>query len=185
MQDIRADEQFLRHAHHLVFAVFVEYDDVVYIRAVAEELVFLQPCPHKALRAVDIEFLVGFHHGLHIDVREVTHLRPARVFLPVFLAQHLEPLYRVFRQVRQVLLTGFYLLLEVAHQLIRLLRVELRDTNHPYLKQFLDILLPYFAYQLRFPRRQGFVHKRNQLLLVRRRLVALFLIDSVLNKYLL
>ncbi len=35
MQDIRADEQFLRHAHHLVFAVFVEYDDVVYIRAVA------------------------------------------------------------------------------------------------------------------------------------------------------
>ena len=185
MQNIRSDKQLLRYLHHFVLTVFVEYDDIVDIRAIKQILVLFQTRSYKALFAVDVQLLVVLHHCFHVDRTEVTHLRPSRIRLAVFRLQHLEPRDRVVRQMIQVLDASLDLLLQLFHQLIRFLGVELGDTQHLDLKQALDIFRPNLPDQLGLKRRQGLVHERNQLLLVRRVLVALLFIDTVLNENLL
>ena len=185
MQDVRTDEQFVGDFGHLIAAVFMEDDQVVDIRAVEQVLVFLEPRSDKAFLAVDIEFLVVLDHGLDIDRAEVTHLGTTRVRLAVFLFQQLEPLDRVFREVVEVLDAGLDLLLQVLHQLVRFLGVELRDAEHLDLEQFLDILGAHLADQLRLEGREGTVHELDQFLFAQRVLVAFLFIDAVLDEDLL
>ena len=67
MEYIRADEEFFRHTHDLIFTILMEDDDVIYIGAVKEELIFLESCSDESFLAVDIEFLVVLDHRLYID----------------------------------------------------------------------------------------------------------------------
>ena len=134
MEDIRSHEQLLRHAHDLVFTILMEDDDIVNIGAIEQVFVFLETRSHETFLAVDIKFLVVLHHRLDVDGAEVTHLRTTRIGLAVFLLQHLEPGYRIVRQMVEILDAGFDLLLQVLHQLVRFLGVELGDSDHAYLK---------------------------------------------------
>ena len=185
MQYIRPDEEFLGYLHHLVFTVLVEDDQVVYVRAIKEVVIFLQTRSDESFFAVHVEFDVVLHYRLHIDRAEVTHLRFARIGRAVFLLQHLKPRDGIVCQMVEVLDARLDLLLQLLHQLVRLLGVELRDAQHPDLKEFLDIFAPHLTDQLGLERRQRLVHKRNQLLLVRRVLVTLLFIDAVLDEDLL
>ena len=84
MQDVLAHEDLLGHANHLVFAVFVEDDDVVDVGTVAHELVFLHARPDESLLAVDVEFLVGLGHLGGLDGVETLYLGQSRMVVAVF-----------------------------------------------------------------------------------------------------
>ena len=185
MQNVRSDEQFVGHFGYLIPTVLMEDDQVVDIRAIEEILVFLQTRADESFCAVDIEFLVVLHDSLDVDGSEVTYLRAARIRLAVFLLQHLEPRDGVVREMVEVLHASLDLLLQVFHQFVRFLGVELGDAEHLDLEQFLDILRAHLADELRLERREGFVNELNQLLFIRRVLIAFLLIDAVLDEYLL
>ena len=182
VENVRSDEQFLRYLHDLVFTVLMEDDDIVDIGTVEEELVFLKPRSDETFFPVDIEFLVVLHNGFDVDGAEVTHLGTAGIGFSVFLFKHLEPRDRVIGEMVEVLDAGFDLLLQILHQFVRFLGVELGDTDHSDLEQFLDILGPYFANELRFEGREGIINKGYQFLLVRSVLIPLLLIDTVLDE---
>ncbi len=140
MDDVRADKQLLRHTHNTVLAVAVEDNKIVDVGAIAQELILLQPRADKALLTIDIELLVRLDNRLDIDIGEIAHLSAARVFGAVLVLEHLEPTDGVIGQVIDIMLCGLDLLGEVLHQLVRLLGIELRDTNHTDLEQTLDVL---------------------------------------------
>ena len=54
MQHVFAHENLIGHAHYLIFAVAMEHQDVVDVRAVAHKLVFFQPRSDKSLATVDV-----------------------------------------------------------------------------------------------------------------------------------
>ena len=183
--DIRTYKDFLGYLHYLVFAVLMEDDEVVNVGAIEQVLVFLEARADKAFLAVDIEFLVVLHYRLDVDGAEITHLGAARVRLAVFGFEHLEPRDGIVREVVEVLHARFDLLLQVLHQFVRLLGVELGDTDHADLEELLDIFGAHLADELRFEGREGGIDELDEFLLVRRRLVALLLIDTVLDEDLL
>ena len=182
MDDVRADKQLLSHSHNAVLAVTVEDDDIVDVGTVAKELILLQPRADKALLTVDIQLLVGLDDRLDIDIGEIAHLSTAGIFGAVFVLEHLEPTDGVIGQVVDIVLRGLDLLGQILHQLVRLLGIELRDTNHANFEQTLDILAAHLTNQLRLPRVKRLVDKRHQLVFVRRCLVALLLVDTILDK---
>ena len=51
---VLAHENLIGHAHHLVFAIAMEHQNIVDIRAVAHELVFFQPRSDKSLTTVNV-----------------------------------------------------------------------------------------------------------------------------------
>ena len=185
MEDVGSNEQFLRHLHHLVFTVLVEDDDIIDIGAVEEELVFLETRPYEAFLAIDIEFFVVLYDGFDVDCAEVSYLRTTRICLAVFLLQHLEPSDSIIRQMVEVLHASFDFLLEILHQFVRFLGIELGDTNHSDLKELFNILGAYLADELRFERREGFIHELNEFLFRSGVFVSLLLINTVLNENLL
>ena len=83
-QHVLADKELVGHAHYLELSVLVEDDDVVNVGAVADILVLLQTGSDEAFVAVDVEFLVCFHHLGGLDGVEVAYFRHSRVFLAVF-----------------------------------------------------------------------------------------------------
>ena len=161
MEYIRPDEQLLRDLNNLIFTVLMEDDDIVDIRAIEEEFIFLESGTDESFRAVDIEFLIILHHCLDIDGAEVTHLGATRIRLAVFALEHLKPRDSIVRQMVEILNTSFDFLLEVLHQFVSFLGVELGDTNHSDLEKFLDILGADFANELRFERREGLIHESD------------------------
>ena len=108
----------------------MEDDDIVDIGAIEEVLIFLESRSDEAFLAVDIEFLVILNDGLDVDRAEVTHLGATRVRLAVFGFEHLKPGDGIIGEVVEVLDARFDLLLEVLHQFVRFLGVELGDTDH-------------------------------------------------------
>ena len=54
VQHVLAHEELVRHTHHLVTSVLVEQDDIVDVRAIRHELVFLQTGADESFLAVDI-----------------------------------------------------------------------------------------------------------------------------------
>ena len=182
MDDIGSDKNLLRHANNLVLAVTMEDDDIVQVGTIAQELILLQSGTDKAFLAVDIELLVGLNHGLDVDIGEVTHLRSTRIFISVFSLERFEPANRIIGQVAQVFLGLFDFLIEVLHQLVGFFGVELRDTNHADVEEFLDILAFHIANEFGFERFEGFVHESNQFLFIGRCFVAFLLIDTILDK---
>ena len=185
MQDIRAHEYLLRHTHYLVLSVAVEDDNIIYVRAIEEELILLQSRTDKAILAVDIQFLVGLHDGLDVDIGKVAHLSAARVFVAVFLLERLKPIHRIFRQVLQVIDGILDLTVDILHQLIRLLGIKTGDTNHAYLEQSLDIFPLHLAQQAGLERFQSLVNEPDKFLLIGRILIFGLLVDTILDEYLL
>ena len=82
----------------------------------------------------------------------------------------------------QILLSLFNLLLEILHQLVSLLGVELRDADHADIEEFFNILPFHLANEFCFERLQGLIHKRNQFLLICSRFVAFLFIDTILDE---
>ena len=105
--------------------------------------------------------------------------------MAILALERIKPSDGIVIEVLEILDGGFDLLVKLAHQFIRLLRVETSDTNHANLKQSLNILAAHLTNQFLFPRIEGFVHKGNQFLFVRCLFVSFFLIYTVLNKDLL
>ena len=182
MKDILADIDLVCYLDDLVFTILVEDDDIVDIRAVEEELVFLKGCADKAIFTVDIQLLVGLYDSLDIDVGEVANFSTAWVFGSVLLFERVKPRNGIVGEVLEILDSGFDLFLKILHQFICFLSVKASDTDHSNLKESFYILTAYFAHEFVFPRIKGFVHKSDKLLLVRGVLVALFLIYTVLNE---
>ena len=120
VEDVLPYEYLLGHADHLVFTVFVEDDDIVEIRTVADELVFLHARSDEAFLTVDVELLVGLHHLGSLDGVEVLNLREARVFVAVFVFQILEPVGRHFGHVGQFLVDFLNLGLDAGDEFIGL-----------------------------------------------------------------
>ena len=183
MENIRTDKDFLCYANDFVLTIAVENNNVIQIRAVAQELVFLETCSDKAFLAIDIEFFVGLNNGFDIDIGEVTHLRFTRILVSVFGFEVFKPANGIIGQMMQVFLGLLDFLLEVFHQLVGFFGVELGYTNHANIEEFFNILSFHLANKFGFKRLQGLVHKRNQLFLVSSRLVAFLLINAVLDKY--
>ena len=119
------DEDLFAHPHHFVHAAAIEEDDVVDVRAIADELGLLQPCAHETLLAVDVELLVGLGHlgGLHAI--EAADLRAPRLVGAVLLLQPLEPRHGIVREVRQMMLHALDLALQSCNLLVVAVGVEL------------------------------------------------------------
>ena len=162
VQNIRTDEQLFRHTHDLVFAVAVENDDIVDIRTIEQELVFLQACAHKTVSVVDVQLLVGLNNGFNIDIGKVANLGLARIAAAVLLLEHLKPCNRIFGQMVEVVYGCLDLFLQILHQFVSLLGIELGDADHADIKQTFDIFGAHFANQFRLERLQSTVHKLNQ-----------------------
>ena len=141
IEHVLAHEHLFCHADDLVLAVFVEDDDVVEVRAVAYELVFLQPCADESVVAVDIQLLVRLGHLCRVDGVEVAYLRQSRMVLAIFVLEELEPVGGHLREVGQV---AVYLLdfgLQAGHEFFGLVLIELQDALHLDFQQFKDVIL--------------------------------------------
>ena len=182
MQDIGAYEQFIGYLNNLIFTILIEDNDIIDIRAVEEVFVFLKTRTNKTICTIDIEFLVGLHYRLHVDGCKIAHLRAAGVFIAILLFQMFKPFDGIVSQMRKIVFRLLNFLLEVTHQLVGFLGIELRNANHANLKEFFDILFAHFSYEFSFIGLQRIIHKRNQFLLVGGLLIPFFLINAFLNK---
>ena len=93
MEHVFAHEHLVGNADDFIPTVFIEKDYIIDIRAVANELVLLQSCSYEALRAVDIQLLVGFCHLCCDNRFEVFYLRAPLVVATIFILNELEPSY--------------------------------------------------------------------------------------------
>ena len=93
-----------------------------------------------------------------------------------------KPFDGIVSQMRKIVFRLLNFLLEVTHQLVGFLGIELRNANHANLKEFFDILFAHFSYEFSFIGLQRIIHKRNQFLLVGGLLIPFFLINAFLNK---
>ena len=125
-----AYKHLLADTDDLVGAVFIEENHVVEVRAVADELVFLQAGADETLLAVDVEFLVGFHDLRCLDAVEASYLREARMVFAVFLLNEPEPVRRHLNHIGQVTVNLCYLLLHAGDGFVSFILVELRDALH-------------------------------------------------------
>ena len=106
MQNIRTHEKFLCHTHYFILAILMENDDIVYIRAIEQELIFLQSRAHKTFRTIDIEFLVILNHRLDIDSPKIAHLCSTRIEVSIFSFEHLKPLNGIVVEMFEILDTS-------------------------------------------------------------------------------
>ena len=157
IEHVFAYEHLLSHTDNLVFAVFVEDDDVVEVRAVAHKLVLLQACADEAVRPIDIEFLVRFGHLRGFDGVEVADLRHSGVLLAVLVLKELEPTGRHFDEVRQVAIDLIYLCFQASHQFVGLVLIELQDALHLDFQQFEYVVLRHLTDHLGVVGRQALV----------------------------
>ena len=82
----------------------------------------------------------------------------------------------------EVLDAGLDFFLQILHQFVRFLGIELGNADHAYLKQFLDIFVAHLTDKQVLERRQRLIDKLNQFLFVRRILVAFLFVDTVFDE---
>ena len=185
MEHVLAHEDLLRHLDHLVFAVLVEDDDVVDVRAVAHKLVFLQSSADEAFLTVDVELLVGLDDCGGLDGVEVAYLGKARMVLAVLVLKELEPVGCHLHHVGKVAVDVFYLCLDACHELVGTVFVELQDALHLYLEQAEDVVFGHLANKLRIVWRESLVDMGADGIDVGRLLKFAVLVDALLDEYLL
>ena len=178
------DENLVGHLHHLVRAVLVEDDDIVYVGTVADILVLLQRCADEALLAVDVQFLVGLNHRSGGYGVEVLYLRQARMVLAVLLQDELEPFAGHLHHIGQFPIYLCQFLADAGHQFLGLVLVELQDAGHLYLHEAQDVVLGNLAHHLGIPWRQALVNPFAGLVHGLGILELLVLIDALLYEYL-
>ena len=182
MEHVLAHKHLVRHTDDLVFSVFVEDDDIVDVRTVADKLVLLQPCADEAIGAIDVEFLVGLSHLCSLDGVEIANLREARMFLAVFVLEELEPTGGHFHQIGQITINFLNLGLDTGHQFVGLFLIELQDALHLDLQQFQDVVLRHLTNEGGIVGRQTVVDMLTDLIDVRRLLELTVLIDTLFDE---
>ena len=148
MKDIFADKHLLLNPDNLVLAVLVEDDDIVKVRAVADKLVLLHACADEALLTVYVQLLVGFQHTHSVDVLETAYLGKARIVSTVFPFQVHEPIASHLREIVKVTVNLLNLRLDVRHQFVRLVLVELQDALHLDFHEAYDVVFCNLAHKL-------------------------------------
>ena len=180
---VLAYEYLVGHTYYLVFSVLVEYDYVVYVGAVAHELVLFQPRTNEALLSVDVELLVRLHHFRGLDGVEAAYLGAARMVLAVFVFYEIEPPYGDVGHVGEVVVYACYLVLYLHYQLVGLVLVELQDALHLYLHELQYVVAGHLAHKILLERFQTLVHMSHGGVHVGRILEALVLVDALLDEY--
>lgn len=143
MNNTFAHIEFVGYAHHFVFAIFEKDDDVVDVGTVAHKLhifVLFQPCADKTFAAIDIEFLVGFHHFGGLNSFEVAYFGEARKFLSVLLFQMFEPIDGVVDDVVEIVLHTLHLRFDVGNLVFGFFDVEFRNFAHRFVAEFQHIV---------------------------------------------
>ena len=75
-----------------------------------------------------------------------------------------------------------YLFLQVSHEVVGFLGVELGDANHADFEEAFDIFSPDFTDEFVFPRREGMVNKLNQFVLVGCCFVSFLFVDALFDE---
>ena len=120
MDDVLADEGFIRHARHHHRAVFQDHDDVVDVGTLLDELFFFKTFAYETFLTVYVKLgVVGGDDG-DLHFLETVEGSFALAAPAVLLQQHLVPRDGVFGQVFQVVLHLFKLLLQGGHPLVGL-----------------------------------------------------------------
>ena len=148
VENVFTDKHLLAHLHDLVFAVFVEDDDVVDVGAVAYKLVALQSGADEALVAVDVEFLVGLDDLGRLDGVETAYGGATGIGGPVFLFQVTEPAYREVGHVGEVVVYLFDVGLDGGNLPVGLVGVEFQDAGHLYLHEAEYVVAGDFAKEI-------------------------------------
>ena len=107
--------------------------------------------------AVDIQFLVGFHHLGGLNGVEIAYLSQSRVVFGIFLLQLHKPVGGHVHHVVQLVLDVGNLFLDAGDELVGLVLAEFQDALHLDFHQSQDVVLSHFAYHLRVEGRQPFV----------------------------
>ena len=87
-----ANVNFFGYSGHLVGAIAIEDDDIVDAGAVFHKFVLFQGRSHKSINAINIEFLVGFHHFSGLDGVEGSNFCAARMFGSISVVDGGEPI---------------------------------------------------------------------------------------------
>ena len=152
-----AHERFVADTDDFISSVAVENDGIVEIGTVGNEFVLFERCADKALFAVDVQFLVGFHHLGSYDRIEIAQFGMTRMLIAVFGFQHTEPVAGDFHHVVQVAVDACNLIFHPGDGVVGLVFIEFQDSGHFDVHQFEDIVLSHFPYHLRIERREPFV----------------------------
>ena len=143
-----AYKHLLCHLGDFIRTVFVEDDDIVEVATVANKLVFLQTRSDKAIRAVDVEFLIGFCYGRSLNRVEIAYFSQTRMFLSVFLLEESEPVGCDFHQIVQVAGNIFQLLLNFCNQFVGFVLIKFQDTLHLDFQQTEQVITNHLAHKV-------------------------------------
>ena len=161
MQHVLAHEQLVGNAHHLEFSVAIEDDDVVDVGAVAHEFVFLQTRSDEAFLTVDVEFLVGLD-DLRGDNRvEVANFGATREVAAVFFLDLRKPFDGDIGHMGEIVDDALDFLLDVGHQLVGLVLVELQNALHLDFQEPQNVVAGHFANQVFLERFQTSIDVRH------------------------
>ena len=177
-----ADEYFFPDTDDLVGAVLIEDDDIVEVRAVADELVLLQARADESFLAVDIQLLVGLYDFRSLDAVEAAYFREAGMILAVFVLDKAEPVGRHLYHIRQVAVDFRHLILHAGDGLVGFVLIEFGDALHLDFQQPEDILLRHLAHELRIERGQPLVDILAEFIRAVGVLERLALIDAFLDE---
>ena len=152
------DEDFVGYTHDLVSAVAIEKDYVVDVGTVVYKFVFLERSAHKAIGAVDVEFLIGLDH-LRCDNRiERAQFGAARMLGRVFVEKQLKPIDRHAGHIVQILVDARHIGRHTGNEFVGLFFVEFQDARHFDFEQAQNVFLGDLAIKLRVIRRQTLVN---------------------------
>ena len=179
-----ADKHLFLHARDFIGAVGVEDNHVVDGRAVGHELVLFQPRAHKAVGAVDVEFLVGLDDFRGFDVVERADFRFARELVRVFILNQLIPVGSDAHHIGKVAVDTRHLVLHASDEFVGLVLVEFQNTRHADFHKAENVVLGHLADKLRVERREALVDMRAGGVHIFRVLKGPVLIDTLLDEYL-
>lgn len=141
VQNILTEEGFVADLANDEFALLVDSNDVVEVRALADGFILLHADAGEAFLFIDVKGLVGDDDVLRDDPLEGSELGLTLAACAVFLLQVGEPLDRVFGEVFKVLLGRCDVVFEPFDQLVGFEGVELGDALDLDFKQAKNVVL--------------------------------------------
>ena len=155
MNHLLSNEEFRLQLDHGIFAILMEDDDVVHIRAIAHIFVGLLvllalqalTCTDEAFFPIDIQLFVVGSHGHGRDIVEVANLGLAFAPFTIFLLDVQEIVNGIVYNMVEVILGLFHLLFNVGQLFVGLLDVELGDLTDGFFAEFLHIFSRNLSFQ--------------------------------------
>ena len=185
MQHILSHENFLRYLYDLILAIFIEDNNIVDIRTVANVFVFLQAGSHKTFLAIDVEFFIRLNYSSGLNSVEIAYLGHTRVVFAILVLQELEPVGSYLHHIGQVMVYILNLSLYARHEFVSLVFVELQYSLHLYFKKPQYVVFGHFAHKLRVVWCKSLIYMFAYSIHIRSLLKFLVLIDTLLNEYFL